>query len=152
MVFIETVSFPLSKAFKGHGLEESSKSLVGDKRKQKLVRISYPTYEEASLESKDVENIRNLEEFDVESFWYVKFVSNWLHPLQSAFLIHLHAHMSEFSIYFAGSKQITLIIQCHIFDVCVVDCEINSHHDFCSFFKCMCVVDCETHIMIFAPI
>ena len=71
----EAVAFPLSKVFESQGLEES-KNFVGDKPTQKLVRkrILYATNEAALLESKEIESIRNLDEFDVESFWYVKFI------------------------------------------------------------------------------
>ena len=66
-------AFPVSKVFESQGLEGSN-SLIDDKLpKQNLVRkrISHATNEQASPESKYVENNRILEQFDIESFWYV---------------------------------------------------------------------------------
>ena len=66
----EAVVFPLSKVFERQGLE-GSKDFVGDKPKQKLIRkrILHTTNEASLPESKDIESIRNLEQFDIESFW-----------------------------------------------------------------------------------
>ena len=71
----EALAFPLSKVFESQGLE-GSKNFVRDKPTKKLVRkrILYATNEAALLESKEIESIRNLDEFDVRSFWYVKFI------------------------------------------------------------------------------
>ena len=69
----EAVAFPLSKVFESQGLK-GSKNFASDKPQQKLVRkrILHKTNEAPSPESKDIESVRNLEQLDIDSFWYVE--------------------------------------------------------------------------------
>ena len=70
---VNAKAFPVSKVFDNQGLDGSNSFIEDKLPKQNLIRkrISHATNEEASPESKYVENNRILEQFDIESFWYV---------------------------------------------------------------------------------
>ena len=105
--YAEAVVFPLSKVFESQRLE-GSKDFVGDKPKQQLIRkkILYTTHEVASQESKDIKSIRDLEKFDVESFWYAKFV---------------YYRLYSFPLYFS----VMILLRCLIFSNLLYRVEAN---------------------------